>query len=72
MIKKLSDSRDDYGPSLSPLKNNKVIILGSPSFITQITSPTPSKPLNKPTLLSPLAFMQKIITHSSSQIKPSS
>ena len=65
MIKKPSDPPDDYGLPLSSLKSNKA----TPS---KITSHTPSKPLNIPTLLSPLAFTQKITTPSSSQIKPSS
>ena len=62
MSKKQNDPRDNYGPPLS--SNNKAIVLGSPSYITKITSPIPSSPIHmiKHALLSPLSFTQRITT----------
>lgn len=56
MSKKHNYPKDNYGPLLS--SNNKVIVLGSPSYITKITSPRSSfpRPLITPALLSPLSF----------------
>ncbi|KAI5396493.1 hypothetical protein KIW84_062637 [Lathyrus oleraceus] len=61
MSKKSVDPRDDYGPPVKGQKD-KEIILGSPSFISKVTSPITATPLTtiKPTLLTPLAFTSQI------------
>ncbi|KAI5400404.1 hypothetical protein KIW84_065336 [Lathyrus oleraceus] len=61
MSKKSVDPKDDYGPPIKDQKD-KEIILGSPSFISKVTSPITATPLAtiKPTLLTPLAFTSQI------------